>query len=89
VSEEKVKKMRPIRCVVTSDKMNKSRVGSYDRIVKHDRYSKYRRRRTKVTFHDETNESRVGDEVLVTSCRPISKRKKFNLLQVVRKTTEA
>lgn len=88
MSDKKEKKSRPIRCVVTSDKMNKSRVGTYERLVKHERYGKYIRRRTKVMFHDETNVSKLGDEVLVSPSRPMSSRKKYKLDQVVRKAKD-
>lgn len=79
---------KSIRVVVTSDKMQKSRVGSVDRLVKHVRYGKYQRKRTKIMFHDENNESKVGDEVLITQTRPLSALKKFRLLQVVRRAAE-
>lgn len=79
------KKARPIRCVVTSDKMQKSRVGTFERLVKHPRYGKYVRRRTKIMFHDEQNVTKAGDEVLIAQSRPLSSRKKFTLLEVVRK----
>ncbi len=79
------KKTRPLKVVVTSDKMNKSRVGTIEHLVKHARYGKYIRRRTKLMFHDEQNETRIGDEVLITQTRPLSCRKKFTLMQVVRK----
>lgn len=86
--DHKEKKSRPVRVVVTSDKMNKSRVGTLDHLVKHQQYGKYIRRRTKLMFHDEKNESRIGDVVLVTATRPLSARKKFALLQIVRKGEE-
>lgn len=88
MSEKKEKKARPIRLVVTSDKMNKSRVGSFERLVKHPRYGKFQRFTTKVMFHDEKNETRTGDVVLVGPSRPLSARKKFTLLQVVKKAEE-
>lgn len=83
--KSKEKKARPIRCKVTSDKMMKSRVGTYERLVKHPRYGKFIRRRTKIMFHDEQNLTKVGDEVLIAPSRPMSSRKKFMLLEVVRK----
>lgn len=88
MSEKKEKKTKPVRLVVTSDKMAKSRVGTVEHTYKHPRYGKYMRRRTKLMFHDEKNETKVGDEVLVTSSRPLSARKKFTLLQIVRKAAE-
>ncbi len=88
MSEMKTKKARPLRVTVTSDKMNKSRVGTMERLVKHPSYGRFVRRTTKIMFHDETNQTRAGDVVLVTPSRPLSSRKKFTLLQVVRKTEE-
>jgi small subunit ribosomal protein S17 len=79
------KTVKEIRCVVTSDKMTKSRVGVVERLVKHPIVGKYLRRRTKLMFHDDTNETRVGDEVIVTPSRPLSAKKKFTLVRVVRK----
>lgn len=88
MSEVTEKKSRPIKLTVTSDKMNKSRVGMTENIIKHARYSKYQKRRTKLMFHDEKNESANGDVVLVTQTRPLSSRKKFTLLKVVSKGAE-
>ena len=79
------KTVKEVRCVVTSDKMTKSRVGVVERLVKHPLAGKYIRRRTKLMFHDDTNQTRVGDEVIVRPSRPMSARKKFTLVRVVRK----
>ena len=81
--EKSITKSRPIKCVVTSAKMNRSRVGTLERTVKHERYGKYMRRRTKFMFHDENNESREGDTVLLVQSRPISANKRFALLKIV------
>ena len=75
---------RTIRCTVTSDKMEKSRVAVVERLVKHPMFGKYIRRRTKMMFQDATNVTRTGDEVLVRQTRPLSARKKFELVKVVR-----
>ena len=82
---EAKKAVKEIRCVVTSDKMTKSRVGVVERLVKHPIAGKYVRRRTKLMFHDDTNQTHVGDEVIVCPSRPMSARKKFTLVRVVRK----
>ena len=78
------KKSKPVVAVVTSDKMSKSRVAVVERMVKHGSYGKYIRRTTKIMFHDETNQSKVGDQVLNAACRPYSSRKKFTLLEVTK-----
>ena len=85
---EKKKKSRPIICKVTSDRMDKSRVGTVDRLVKDSRYRKYIKQRTKLMFHDEKNETSVGDRVLIIPGKPRSCRKKFDLLKIVQKASE-
>lgn len=57
-----------------------------DRLVRHSRYGKYIRRRTKLAVHDPTAQAEVGDRVEVTPCRPISKTKSWRLLRVLRRT---
>ena len=56
---------RNIKCVVISDKMNKTRVAKVERKVKHPIVGKYIKRTTKYFFHDEENTSKVGDQVLI------------------------
>lgn len=69
--------------VVTSDKMNKTRRVEIPRLVKHDRYSKYIRRRTVCHVHDETNESHTGDTVEIMETRPLSKTKNWRLVRII------
>jgi small subunit ribosomal protein S17 len=71
--------------VVTSDKMNKTRRVEIPRLVKHQRYGKYIRRRTVCHVHDENNESHTGDTVEIMETRPLSKMKNWRLLRVVSK----
>jgi small subunit ribosomal protein S17 len=75
--------------VVTSEKMNKSRRVELPRLVKHQRYGKYIRRRTICHVHDENNESRLGDTVEIMESRPISKTKHWRLVRVVSKAPQA
>ena len=79
------KKSKPFTGVVTSDKMDKSRVVTVERLVKHERYGKYIKRQTKLMFHDEKNETHLGDTVQVVASRPHSARKRFDLLAIVKK----
>jgi small subunit ribosomal protein S17 len=79
------KKAKPLQGVVTSDKMEKSRVVTIERLVKHARYGKYSKRRTKIMFHDEKNESRTGDTVLIMASRPYSASKRFSLYKILQK----
>ncbi len=80
---KKVKKAKPIKCVVVSAKTDKTRVAKVDRLVKDDRVGKYLRRQTKIMFHDEANKSQLGDTVLLNPCRPRSASKRFELVEIV------
>jgi small subunit ribosomal protein S17 len=55
-------------------------------LVKHERYGKYVRRRTKLAVHDEKQQAKVGDMVEVTPCRRMSRTKAHRLLRVVKST---
>ena len=70
---------RNIRCIVISDKMNKTRVAKVERKVKHPLYGKIMRRSTKVHAHDENNIANIGDFVSVKECKPFSKTKTWIL----------
>jgi small subunit ribosomal protein S17 len=74
--------------IVTSDKMSKTRRVEIPRLVKHPRYGKYIKRRTVCYMHDETNESRTGDTVELMETRPLSKKKTWRLVKVVKKAPE-
>ena len=84
-NDKKEKKARPLSCEVTSDKMDKSRVGTVHRLVKHKAYGKYIKRQTRILFHDEKNETKVGDKVLIIPARTRSKNKRFDLFKLVEK----
>ena len=70
---------------VVSDKMDKSIVVLTERLVKHSLYKKYINRRAKFTAHDEKNECRIGDKVLITESRPLSKNKRWRLTKIIEK----
>lgn len=55
-----------------------------ERRVKHPKYGKYIRRRTQLHAHDEENLAKLGDQVEIMECRPISKTKHWRLVRVVR-----
>ena len=76
--------IKTLNGVVVSAALAKTRTLKIERLAKHPAYHKYIKRTTKVLFHDEQNESQVGDKVLVRPCRPYSKRKSFRLQQVVK-----
>lgn len=68
---------------VISDKMDKSITVLVERRIRHPLYGKYIRRSTKIAAHDESNQSKTGDLVEIVECRPLSKRKSWNLERVV------
>ncbi|MCA9289827.1 MAG: 30S ribosomal protein S17 [Phycisphaerales bacterium] len=69
--------------VVESDARDKTRTVSINYSVKHPKYGKYIRRRTRLHVHDEGNASKVGDRVEIAECRPVSKTKSWVLLRVI------
>lgn len=69
--------------VVVSDRMQKTIVVSVERTVMHPKYKKILRRRTKVKAHDERNECRIGDRVLIVECRPVSRDKRWRVSKVL------
>lgn len=69
--------------VVTSDKMNKTIVVEVERRVPHPRFKKIVRRTTKFHAHDEKEEAKVGDKVRIMETRPLSKTKRWRLLEVL------
>ncbi len=68
---------------VTSDKMKQTIVVEVERLVRHARYNKFLRRRTKLYAHDQNNEARIGDTVELMYTRPLSKLKRWRLVRVV------
>ena len=70
---------------VVSNKMQKSIVVALERKVPHPIYKKYFRRTSTIMAHDEKREAGVGDVVKVMETRPLSKRKRWRLLEVVEK----
>ncbi len=72
--------------VVTSDKMDKTIVVLVERITRYPIYKKYIRKRKKYKAHDEKNECLVGDRVLISETRPLSKEKRWKVLQILERT---
>ncbi len=68
---------------VVSDKMQKTIVVKLMRYVKHPLYKKYLRKATKVYVHDEKNEYKVGDKVLIEQTRPLSKLKRWRVIRKI------
>ena len=75
--------MRTIKGIVVSDKMDKTRIVKVSRQKKHEKYRKYFRVTKKFKAHDEKNEYKVGDNVLIKETRPMSKEKKWKIVGVI------
>ena len=71
--------------IVVSNKMDKTVVVMVERTVKHKFYHKYLRRRSKFLSHDENNACQIGDKVLITESRPLSRSKKWRVSEIVQK----
>jgi small subunit ribosomal protein S17 len=78
--------LRKIRVgVVTSNKMTKTVTVAVERKVKHPIYGKFVKKTTKFHAHDEKNECTIGDVVKIMETRPMSKTKRWRLVEVVEK----
>ena len=71
--------------VVVSNKMDKSIVVKTERMVRHKLYGKIIRRHAKYMAHDPDNSCSIGDRVLIEECRPLSRRKRWRIREVVEK----
>jgi len=69
--------------VVVSDAMQKTRVVKIERVFRHPRYQRVIRMSKKLKAHDENNESRIGDRVLIEETRPMSKEKRWRIRQIL------
>ncbi|MFP4041741.1 MAG: 30S ribosomal protein S17 [Bacteroidales bacterium] len=69
--------------VVTSNKMDKSITVEVQRRVRHPKYGKYLSRRSKFVAHDDKNECNEGDTVKIMETRPLSKRKRWRLVEIL------
>ncbi len=74
--------------VVVSDKMQKSVVVATERRVQHHVYGKMQKRTSTFVAHDENNEAKVGDTVIISESRPLSKRKRWALVRIVDRASQ-
>ncbi len=72
--------------VVISDKMDKTITVQVDRVSRHPVYNRSIRKATKFKAHDEANTAKVGDVVRIQETRPLSKTKRWRLLEVVKRS---
>jgi small subunit ribosomal protein S17 len=78
--------LRKIRVgVVSSNKMDKTITVNVERKIKHPLYGKFLKKTTKFHAHDEKNECSIGDTVKIMEARPMSKTKRWRLVEVVEK----
>jgi len=81
-------KTRTLTGVVISRSGDKSIKVAIDFKVKHPKYGKYMKRRTKLGVHDESNQAGTGDLVTIAECRPHSKTKSWRLVKIVQRAVE-
>lgn len=82
------KSQRTIIGKVISNKMNKTLVVQVERKIKHTLYGKFMRRFSKMYAHDEGNTCRIGDLVLIQQSRPLSKTKRWTLVEILKREEE-
>lgn len=83
---KKEKMRRRVKGVVVSDKMQKTIIVVFETLRKHPLYKKYYKFKTKYYVHDEKEEARVGDKVLIEETRPISKLKRWRLVKILERS---
>jgi small subunit ribosomal protein S17 len=85
MAEQTKARQRERQGVVISDKMDKTIVVEVTALKPHALYKKIVRRSSRLKAHDEANEARAGDTVLVRECRPLSRDKSWRLIQVLKR----
>lgn len=81
-------KKRQYTGIVTSDKMQKTITVSVATVSKHPKYDRIIKKHNKFKAHDEKNNAKIGDTVLIEGTRPLSKNKAFRLVKIVKKARE-
>jgi small subunit ribosomal protein S17 len=81
MSERRVRKT--VVGVVVSDKMDKTVVVGSTRLVRHPKYKKLTKRRATYKAHDEKNQCKVGDTVVIVETRPLSKLKRWRVREII------
>jgi small subunit ribosomal protein S17 len=85
MAEQPTTKQRERQGLVVSDKMDKTIVVQVSTVKPHAEYKKVVRRTSRLKAHDENNEARNGDTVLVRECRPLSRDKTWRLIKVLQR----
>ena len=79
---------KTVEAVVLSRMGDKSLKVAIDYTVRHPKYGKYTRKRTKLGVHDELNQGGVGDVVAIAECRPYSRTKNWRLVKILQKAVQ-
>ena len=87
MNEAVEKALRTVEGRVSSSKLDKTITVVVERQTRHPVYGKFIRRSTKLHAHDENNEGREGDLVLIEQCRPLSRTKTWRLVKVLSKAS--
>lgn len=80
--------MRKLKGTVISDKMRKTVAVRVDRLKKHPKYLKYYRFSQNFKAHDEKGEYKIGDAVIIEETRPMSKEKRWKVVELVKRVSE-
>lgn len=84
---EKKSLKKTLRGIVVSDSMDKTIVVAVEKYMRHSRYQRVVKRVKKYKVHDEKNEARMGDKVLIIESRPMSKEKRWRIEQILEKAS--
>lgn len=77
---------RKLQGIIVSDKMNKTRVVAVERLKLHPKYLKRYKSTSRFKVHDEKNEYKVGDKVVIEETRPLSKEKRWTITGLIQKS---
>jgi len=88
MAEAAEKASRTLTGTVVSAKTAKTIAVEIERVLKHARYGKYIRRTTRLLAHDEAGTAREGDKVTISPCRPMSRRKSWQLVTVLERAVK-
>lgn len=89
MEETKTTKVKTVTGVVSSNSGSKTIRVTIDYKVRHPKYGKYMRRKTRLAVHDELNQCGVGDVVAIAESRPYSKTKNWRVVRVLQKAVQA
>ncbi|MGD2175441.1 MAG: 30S ribosomal protein S17 [Candidatus Brocadiaceae bacterium] len=85
MSEEQSPERKRVQGVVESDRMDKTVTVTVERLVQHPLYGKHMRRKSTFMAHDPHNDAREGDLVEIESTRPLSRRKRWRIVRILRR----